>query len=152
MPLTTFYRPTKTGALAAGPETISNYGMELSRGFKALKVWMSLKEHGLDKYSAMSRTKYRPGFLHSGEQVQQHQSLELMAAVTMNIVCYRYNPGGLGDDQLNMLNKELLMRMHELGVACAFKYYAEWQVRNTRCNYQSQDTPGAPGRNDCRYN
>ncbi len=102
--------------LAAGPETISNYGMELSRGFKALKVWMSLKEHGLDKYSAMIAQNIDQAF-YLGERVQQHQSLELMAAVTMNIVCYRYNPGGLDDEQLNILNKELLMRMHELGVA-----------------------------------
>ncbi len=102
--------------LAAGPETISNYGMELSRGFKALKVWMSLKEHGLDKYAAMIAQNIDQAF-YLGEQVQQRQSLELMAAVTMNIVCYRYNPGNLDDDQLNILNKELLMRMHELGVA-----------------------------------
>src|SRR6185503_4657612 len=36
--------------LSAGPDNLTNYGMELSRGFKALKVWMSLKEHGLHKY------------------------------------------------------------------------------------------------------
>jgi aromatic-L-amino-acid decarboxylase len=52
-----------------------------------------------------------------GKQVQRHPSLELMAEVTMNIVCYRYNPGGLDDARLNALNKELLMRMHEQGVA-----------------------------------
>jgi aromatic-L-amino-acid decarboxylase len=102
--------------LAAGPETISNYGMELSRGFKALKVWMSLKEHGLDKYSAMIGQNIHQAF-YLGEQIEKHSSLELMTPVTMNVVCYRYNPGGLEDDQLNVLNKELLMRMHELGVA-----------------------------------
>jgi aromatic-L-amino-acid decarboxylase len=102
--------------LAAGPETISNYGMELSRGFKALKVWMSLKEHGLDKYAAMISQNIDQAF-YLGKQVQQYPSLELLTPVTMNIVCYRYNPGHLDDDQLNILNKELLMRMHELGVA-----------------------------------
>jgi len=102
--------------LAAGPETISNYGMELSRGFKALKVWMSLKEHGLDTYSAMIAQNIDQSF-YLGEQIQTKHSLELMAPVTMNIICYRYNPGGLDDEQLNILNKELLMRMHETGVA-----------------------------------
>jgi len=52
-----------------------------------------------------------------GELVKKDRFLELMTPVTMNIVCYRYNPGGLDDDQLNSLNKELLMRMHELGIA-----------------------------------
>jgi len=102
--------------LAAGPETISNYGMELSRGFKSLKVWMSLKEHGLDKYSAMIAQNIDQAF-YLGEQIEKQGSLELMTPVTMNIVCYRYNPGGLDDIQLNALNKELLMRIHELGVA-----------------------------------
>jgi aromatic-L-amino-acid decarboxylase len=102
--------------LAAGPETISNYGMELSRGFKALKAWMSLKEHGLDKYAAMISQNIDQAF-YLEEQIQRHHLLELMAPVTMNIVCYRYNPGGLNDDQLNLLNKELLMRMQETGVA-----------------------------------
>jgi len=102
--------------IAAGPETISNYGMELSRGFKALKVWMSLKEHGVDKYAAMIAQNIDQAF-YLGEKVKQHHDLELMAAVTMNIVCYRYNPGNLDDDQLNVLNKELLMRMQETGIA-----------------------------------
>jgi len=102
--------------LAGGPETISNYGMELSRGFKALKVWMSLKEHGLEKYSEMITQNISQAF-YLGEQVGQHPQLELMAEVTMNVVCFRFNPGGLDVEQLNILNKELLMRMHEAGIA-----------------------------------
>jgi aromatic-L-amino-acid decarboxylase len=101
--------------LAGGPETRSNYGMELSRGFKALKVWMSLKEHGVDKYAAMIRQNIDQSF-YLGEQIKQHPELELLTPVNMNVVCYRYNPGGLDNDQLNALNKELLMRMHETGV------------------------------------
>jgi len=102
--------------LAAGPETISNYGMELSRGFKALKVWMSLKEHGLGKYREMIGQNINQAF-YLGELIQQQPLLELMTPVTMNIVCYRFNPGDLDQQQLNTLNKELLMRMHETGVA-----------------------------------
>jgi aromatic-L-amino-acid decarboxylase len=37
--------------LAAGPESLNNYGIELSRGFKALKVWMSIMENGIQKYA-----------------------------------------------------------------------------------------------------
>ena len=102
--------------LSAGPDTVSNYGMELSRGFKALKVWMSLREHGVDKYAAVISQNIDQAF-YLGSEIEKHPSLELLAAVNMNIVCYRYNPGGLDDEQLNALNKELLMRMHELAVA-----------------------------------
>jgi len=102
--------------IAAGPETLSNYGMELSRGFKALKVWMSLKEHGVDKYAAMIAQNIDQAF-YLGEQVKRHPELELLTAVTMNLACYRYNPGNLDNDQLNILNRELLMRMQERGIA-----------------------------------
>lgn len=102
--------------LASGPETTSNYGMELSRGFKALKVWMSLKEHGIGKYGQMIAQNINQAF-YLGAQVQQHQKLELLTPVTLNIVCFRFNPGNLDNEQLNLLNKELLMRMHETGVA-----------------------------------
>lgn len=102
--------------LAGGPDNLSNYGIELSRGFKALKVWMSLKEHGLNKYAAMIGQNIDQSF-YLGEQVNSQPKLELLAPVNMNIVCYRYNPGGFDDEQLNRLNKELLMRMHEQGIA-----------------------------------
>jgi aromatic-L-amino-acid/L-tryptophan decarboxylase len=102
--------------LAGGPEPISNYGMELSRGFKALKVWMSLREHGIEKYRRLIAQNIKQAF-YLGQQIELEPELELMTAVSMNIVCYRYNPGNLNDDQLNKLNKELLMRMHEEAVA-----------------------------------
>jgi glutamate/tyrosine decarboxylase-like PLP-dependent enzyme len=102
--------------MAAGLETLSNYGMELSRGFKALKVWMSLKEHGADKYAAMIAQNIDQAF-YLGNLIMQTPELELMAPVTMNIVCYRYNPRGLDSEQLNLLNKELLMRIQEQGIA-----------------------------------
>jgi glutamate/tyrosine decarboxylase-like PLP-dependent enzyme len=47
----------------------------------------------------------------------QKGSLELLAPVLLNIVCYRYNPGGLNTQQLNELNKEILMRLQEEGIA-----------------------------------
>ena len=110
------YLTSHERGLAAGPETISNYGMELSRGFKALKVRMSLKEHGADKYAAMIAQNINQAFYLS-EEIKKRRNLELMAPVAMNIVCYRYNPGNLDEDQLNIFNKELLMRMHEQGIA-----------------------------------
>lgn len=40
-----------------------------------------------------------------------------MAPVGMDIVCFRYNPGGMDAEALNALNKEILMRVHERGIA-----------------------------------
>jgi glutamate/tyrosine decarboxylase-like PLP-dependent enzyme len=102
--------------LSAGPEPFSNYGMELSRGFKALKIWMLLKEHGIEKYADLVRQNLEQA-KYLGSLIEQHKDLELMAAVSLNIVCYRYNPGNLIEEELNILNKEILMRLHEEGIA-----------------------------------
>ena len=102
--------------LASGPEPINNYGMELSRGFKALKVWMSLKEHGLKKYVTLIRQNIAQAF-YLEELIKERQELELLTPVTMNIVCYRYIKPGLSCDQLNTLNKEILMNLQERGIA-----------------------------------
>ena len=40
-----------------------------------------------------------------------------MAPIGMDIVCFRFNPGGLDDAALNTLNKEILMQLHEQGIA-----------------------------------
>jgi glutamate/tyrosine decarboxylase-like PLP-dependent enzyme len=102
--------------LSAGPEILTNFGMELSRGFKALKVWMSLKEHGIHKYRKLIRQNLQQA-QYLAESIEKESHLELMASVPLNIVCYRYNPGNLTDEELNIINKELLMRLHEQGIA-----------------------------------
>jgi aromatic-L-amino-acid/L-tryptophan decarboxylase len=102
--------------LAGGPDPINNYGLELSRGFKALKVWMSLKEHGLVKYTNMIEKNISQAFYLS-ELIMQASNLELLSPVTLNIVCFRYIRKGMSTTALNDLNKELLIRLQEQGIA-----------------------------------
>lgn len=102
--------------LAAGPETLSHYGLELSRGFKALKVWMSLKEHGVDRYRELvDRNIAQAHYL--GELVSNDADFELMVPVSLNIVCFRYRFDSGSTETDNQLNRELLMRLHESGIA-----------------------------------
>lgn len=102
--------------LAAGPDSFSSYGLELSRSFKSLKIWMCLKEHGIDKYAKMIRQNIAQA-QYMEDNIKATSGLELLTPVTLNIVCYRYNPGSMSMEQLNQLNKEILMRMHEQGIA-----------------------------------
>ncbi len=102
--------------LAAGPDPIGNYSMELSRGFKALKVWMSFREHGIEKFARLIRQNIAQSF-YLEKLVLQEPELELLTPVTMNIVCFRYRKPGLDTAELNILNQEILMRLHEENVA-----------------------------------
>jgi aromatic-L-amino-acid decarboxylase len=110
------YLTSHERGLAGGPEPLSNYGMELSRGFRALKVWMLLKQHGIRKYEQLVRQNIEQA-QYLARRVAEIPELELTAAVSLNIVCYRYNPGHLDDQSLNALNKELLQRLQEQGIA-----------------------------------
>ena len=102
--------------ISAGPDAFNNYGMELSRGFKALKVWMLLKEQGLEKYRRQVRQNIQQ-IQYLASLIKNEPTLELLADPALNIVCYRYNPGNLNDEELNMINKEILMQLHEQAIA-----------------------------------
>lgn len=102
--------------LAAGPESFSHYGLDLSRNFKSLKVWMNIREHGINKYARLIKQNIAQAFyMQSKILLQPH--LELLTPVNLNIVCYRYNPGARSIDELNVLNKEILMTMQDEGIA-----------------------------------
>lgn len=102
--------------LSGGLDSINNYGFELSRGFKALKVWMSLKEHGREKYAAMITQNNRHA-AYLAELVEQNPYLELTAPVSMSITCFRMIQPNWGEEALQALNKEILLRLQEEGIA-----------------------------------
>lgn len=102
--------------LSGGLDSINNYGFELSRGFKALKVWMSLKEHGREKYAAMITQNNRHA-AYLAELVEENPYLELTAPVSMSITCFRMIQPNWGEEALQALNKEILLRLQEEGIA-----------------------------------
>ncbi|HSL30927.1 MAG TPA: pyridoxal-dependent decarboxylase [Anaerolineales bacterium] len=114
--LTPEYLAHETRGLAAGHLWFSDYGLQLSRQFRALKVWMSIKEHGLDRFGRMIARNVEQAH-YFGQLVEAEACLELMAPIGMDIVCFRFNPGGMEDQQLSALNKEVLMQLHEGGIA-----------------------------------
>ncbi len=114
--LTPEYLEHAARGLAAGGEWFSEYGLQLTRQFRALKVWLSIKEHGLDRLGRMIDRNVAQAHYVAG-LVEETAELEMMAPVGLDIACFRYNPGGLDDATLNTLNRELLAEMHEQGIA-----------------------------------
>ena len=110
------YLHTQTRGLTGGPIAFSQYGLELSRGFRALKVWFCLKQYGLAKYQALVEQNVAQA-RYLAELIEDDRRLELLAPVPLNIVCFRFR-GGISDEyRLDALNNEILLRLQESGVA-----------------------------------
>ncbi len=67
----------------------TDYGLQVSRYFRSLKVWMGLKEHGLNKYGRLVQQNCEQAQYFAG-LVRATPELELLAPVASNVVCFRY--------------------------------------------------------------
>jgi len=114
--ITPEYLTKHSRGLGAGPEAFGNLGIELSHGFRGLKVWLSIKEHGIDKYRRIIMQNILQA-RYLAEKIKNEARLELVAPVPMNLVCFRFVSNGVGLERLNELNKEILMELHERGIA-----------------------------------
>jgi glutamate/tyrosine decarboxylase-like PLP-dependent enzyme len=110
------YISNNGGGIAAGPEPTSNFAIDLSRGFKALKVWMLLKENGIDKFKRLIRQNLEQA-KYLEKLILSSAGLQLTAPVSTNIVCFRYFKYGIDPETLNELNKEILIHIQEKGIA-----------------------------------
>jgi len=102
--------------ISAGDFWLSDYGPQLSRGFRALKIWLTIKEHGLARYADLVDRCISLAQKFS-VRLERTAELKLLAPVALNVVCFRYDPGGLRLEALNELNRELVIRLQESGVA-----------------------------------
>ena len=110
-----YLSPTKRG-VAVGGLSFADLGLQLSRGFRALKVWMSLKAHGARTFGRLIEQNVRQA-AHLAGLVESHARLELLAPVPLNVVCFRFKAEGLSEAELNALNEEILLRVQESGLA-----------------------------------
>ena len=104
------------GLTGADVPWLSDYGFELSRGFHALKAWMTIKEQGIAKYGRLIQQNIdQAQFL--GRLVDAAPELELALPVSLNVVCFRYVRPGLDEASLDRLNKRIEVELQERGIA-----------------------------------
>jgi len=114
--LTTDYIAHVERGLAGGYLWFSEYGVQLSRGFRALKAWMSIKEHGIKRYGRLIKQNVDQA-RYLAHLVDYAPQLERMAPVSLNIVCFRFKGSSSDGVDLNSINQEILIRLHEQGIA-----------------------------------
>ena len=120
------YLRRETRGLSAGSPWPCDFGPDLSRSFKALKVWFTLQVFGMDRLGQMmDRTCELARYL--ALRIEETKDLELLAPVHLNIVCFRYRndemrPNGVtaaSNDALSktidQVNSEILLMLQESG-------------------------------------
>lgn len=111
------YLRRETEGMAGGSPWPCDFGPDLSRGFRALKVWMTFKAYGSERLGEVVAHTCRLA-TQLGQQIDAEPRLQRMAPVSLNIVCFRYvGSGQLDDVTLDTLNNELLIALQISGIA-----------------------------------
>jgi glutamate/tyrosine decarboxylase-like PLP-dependent enzyme len=108
------YLRREARGLAGGAPWPCDLGPDLSRGFRALKVWMTLQTYGADRLGAVVEHTCRLAQLLAA-RVAAEPALELLAPVALNIVCFRLRPVGCED--ADACNAAVVADLHEAGLA-----------------------------------
>lgn len=110
------YLTRMTRGLASGMPWFTDFTLDLSRGFRALKVWFTLKEHGARAIGEAIEANVRQAKL-LGTAIDADDRFELLAPVHLNVVCFRYRPAGMTEAEIDAFNDELVIRLQESGEA-----------------------------------
>jgi glutamate/tyrosine decarboxylase-like PLP-dependent enzyme len=83
-----------------------NLSLSLSRNFNSLKAYMLLRAHGKRKYSQLIQQNLnQTNYL--ADLITREDEMEITAPVTSNIVCFRYKPRGLSEEEVEKINKSI---------------------------------------------
>jgi glutamate/tyrosine decarboxylase-like PLP-dependent enzyme len=134
-----YLEPLERGA-AAGQHDFSRLGPELSRRFRALKVWMALRAHGTAPFAeAIERNVAQARAL--AERLRASPWAEVLAPVALNVVCFRYVAPGRSDRDLDGLNRRILIALQERGIAVpsATLVRGKFAIRVAITNHRSRE-------------
>jgi glutamate/tyrosine decarboxylase-like PLP-dependent enzyme len=137
--ITASYLAHSTRGVTAGGLPFADLGVDLTRGFKALKIWMALKAHGVNGIARLIEQNVAQ-VRYLAARIDAEPELELLAPVPLNIVCFRYAPAGVPDERLNALNEEILMRLQEDGIAVpsGTTLHGRFAIRVANVNHRSR--------------
>ncbi|MBK7630902.1 MAG: amino acid decarboxylase [Ignavibacteriales bacterium] len=95
-------------------ENLMDYGIQLGRRFRSLKLWFIIKYFGVNGLA--ERIKYHINLANELKSwIEAEKEFELMAPVPFSTVCFRYNPKNKSENELNVLNEKLLEKINQSG-------------------------------------
>ena len=93
-----------------------DYGVELSRRFRALKVWLTLGYYGTRRLAeSISNDVSMAAYM--GDLVARADDFELLARVELSICCFRYLPPNASESELNRVNEKIMAAVQKGGRA-----------------------------------
>ncbi len=101
----------------ASDAQVNNYrdwGIQLGRRFRALKLWFVLRSYGVEGLQEMIREHLRLAGLFR-KWVEGEDIFELMAPVNFSLICFRLNDGKSSPEELEEMNRELLEEINATG-------------------------------------
>jgi aromatic-L-amino-acid/L-tryptophan decarboxylase len=107
------YLRREARGLAGGGVWPCDLGPDLSRGFRALKIWMTLSVYGADRIGAIAQQTCDLAQT-LAIRVDREPDLELLAPVALNIVCFRFVAA---EGDLDRLNADIVADLQEAGIA-----------------------------------
>jgi aromatic-L-amino-acid decarboxylase len=112
------YVRTEEGRGIGGLPWYSEYGFQQSRGFRALKLWMTMQHVGRDGYARII-TRHNRLAQRLAERIDAAPDFELLAPVELSIVCFRYRPADatMSDVAVDALNKAIMEEVQISGEA-----------------------------------
>lgn len=128
------YLSREARGLAAGAVWPCDLGPDLSRGFRALKTWFTLKTFGTDRLGAViARSCALARYLEA--RVLAEPRLELLAPVNLNIVCFRYRAS-------DAVNREIVADVQESGIAApsSTTLDGKFAIRAAIVNHRTAET------------
>ena len=106
----------KTHRGLASANWLHELGLQTSRGFRALKVWMAIKQHGIEKFGRLIDQNVAQG-AYLTALIEDEPDLELVVPTNINIVCFRFRKPAMDRATMKAVNVEIMLRMQEEGTA-----------------------------------
>jgi glutamate/tyrosine decarboxylase-like PLP-dependent enzyme len=110
-----YLRRSRRG-LAGGGDWPCDFGPELSKGFRALKVWLAWKEAGTDAFARSIESNCEQAE-YLAERLGEQPDVRLLNRPTLSVVCFRFEREGWDDTALDALNEDVAADLQESGVA-----------------------------------
>jgi glutamate/tyrosine decarboxylase-like PLP-dependent enzyme len=123
---------------AAGID-LCDYGVELSRNFRALKLWMSLKTHGVEAFRQAMEWNLHLARV-AEEAIRRLPDWVIVAPATMGIVAFRYAPPHLDSERADALNRALVEAMLQDGFALVSSTVLRGRVALRMCTLNPRAT------------